>query len=116
MFQVQTRLEELQSIHWDLYKDAYGFRPRHVDTSSWSEQDFAVEFEFLQTVVDREYQERQVAEAAAVARFETTVAGLVAIGAGTREDAIRWMHEAERTNGDADFLCYCLGLPYGYLK
>ncbi len=32
-----TVLEQMQCQYWDMYKDAYGVRPRGVDTSSWSE-------------------------------------------------------------------------------
>ena len=44
MFETMTRTEELQSIFWDLYKEAHGFRPRHVDTTGWTEEQFNVEF------------------------------------------------------------------------
>ena len=42
-----TRTEELQCIFWDMYKDAYNFRPRHIDTSTWTEAQFEAEFEQL---------------------------------------------------------------------
>ena len=31
-----TELEQAQATFWDMYKDAHGFRPRHIDTSSWT--------------------------------------------------------------------------------
>lgn len=110
------RLEDLQCIFWDMYKDAYGVRPRGIDTTNWTEDDFEAEFDSLAFTIDREEAARKESEAAAVVRFEAQIQSTVAAGAGSREDAIRWMHDAEGTNGDADFLCYCLGLPYGYLK
>lgn len=115
MTESMTRLEELQCIYWDMYKDAHGFRPRHVDTSGWTEAEFNAEFEMLERIIIREDQERKVAEAKAVVAFEERVARLMVAGAKTREVAIRWLHDAEDTRGDADFLCYNLGLPYGYL-
>jgi len=30
--------------------------------------------------------------------------------------ALRWIHEAEGSNGDDEFLCYLMGLPYRYFK
>jgi hypothetical protein len=30
--------------------------------------------------------------------------------------AMRWIHEAEQTRGDNDYLAYTLGLPYRYFK
>jgi len=115
MTETMTRQEELHSIYWDMYKDAHGMRPRHVDTTHWTEAVFNAEFEMLQQVIIREDQERKVAEAKAVVAFEERVARLMVAGAKTRENAIRWIHDAEECGGDADFLCYTLGLPYGYL-
>jgi hypothetical protein len=37
-------------------------------------------------------------------------------GAKTRDQALRWIHEAEGSNGDDEFLCYLTGLPYGYFR
>jgi hypothetical protein len=46
-----STLEKGQFIHWDLYKEAYGVRPRDVDTSAWTINDFQVEFEKLHLVI-----------------------------------------------------------------
>jgi hypothetical protein len=35
-------------------------------------------------------------------------------GAKDREMAMRWIHEAEGSNGDDEYLCFLLGLPYRY--
>ena len=114
MTESMTRQEELQSIYWDMYKDAHGFRPRHVDTTHWTEAEFNAEFEMLEQIIIREDQERKVAEAKAVLAFEDRVLNLLHTGTN-RERVIAWIHDAEDTGGDADFLCYTLGLPYGYL-
>ena len=37
-------------------------------------------------------------------------------GAKSFEMALRWIHEAEETGGDDEYLCYCVGLPYGYFR
>jgi hypothetical protein len=42
-----SQLEQAQSIYWDMYKDAYGVRPRGVDTSTWTLEQFEDEFEGL---------------------------------------------------------------------
>jgi hypothetical protein len=49
-----TVLEQMQCQYWDMYKDAYGVRPRGVDTSNWSEADFMAEFDLLAKVIDAE--------------------------------------------------------------
>lgn len=112
----QARREELHSIYWDMYKDAHGIRPRHTDTSGWSEEDFDKELAYLQGVIDTEYAEQQVREAAAAVAFEQRINDTVALGAWTRDNAIRWIHEAEETQGDDEYLCYKLGLKYGYFR
>jgi len=111
-----TRAEELQSIFWDMYKDAHGFRPRLVDTSTWTEADFNREFQFLESVIRHENHMRELAEAEATVRFENQIVHMLTTGARTREQAIAWIHDAEGTNGDPEFLCYTLGLPYRYFK
>jgi hypothetical protein len=44
------------------------------------------------------------------------VQSVLACGAKDRAMALRWIHEAEGTTGDDEFLCYTLGLPYRYFK
>jgi epoxyqueuosine reductase QueG len=109
-----SRTEELQSIFWDMYKDAHNFRPRHVDTSGWTEAEFEAEFQQLAEVIQREGEQRAQREAKAAHEFEMRVQDLLRSGAKTREMALRWIHEAEETGGDDQYLCYTLGLPYRY--
>lgn len=42
-----TILEQYATIYSDMYKDAYGIRPRN-DVSGWTEEDFKREFEVLE--------------------------------------------------------------------
>ena len=114
MLQELTRQEELQSIYWDMYKDAYGIRPRGIDTSNWTEQAFNKEFEYLATMIQDNHLLRIAAEEKAVIAFEMRVQTVLACGAQDREMALRWIHEAEGTNGDDEYLCYLVGLPYRY--
>jgi len=114
--ETMTRQEELHSIFWDLYKEAYGVRPRGIDTSTWTEDMFNKEFEELTRVIDREYDLRKQSQNKAEVDFEMRVQSIMACGAKDRAMALRWIHEAEGTNGDDDFLCWTLGLPYGYFR
>jgi len=112
--ETMTRMEELQSIFWDMYKDAYGFRPRGISTHLWDESKFNREFDFLQHEIVKNDQERKIAEHEAAHAFEMRVQSIIACGAHNREMALRWIHEAEGSNGDDEFLCYLVGLPYRY--
>jgi hypothetical protein len=109
-----TQLEQAQATYWDMYKDAYGFRPRGIDTSTWTLEQFDAEFEGLGVAIDSAEQERKTAEAQATEAFERRVAEMLTLGAKDLEMAMRWIHEAEDTNGDEDYLAWTLGLPYRY--
>jgi len=111
-----SELEQAQCIYWDMYKDAHGVRPRGIDTSTWTMQDFQLEFASLQEVIVREEANRQVAEKEAIAKFEQHVTNTICMGARDRETALRWIMDASNANGDWEYLCYDLGLPYQYFR
>jgi len=112
------RLENLKGLYSDVYKDVHGFRPR----GSWiMASTNPSDIVFIQDEIDRLCvdSERAAADersrqAEAVARFEAHVAQLVKMGASDRESALRWIHDAEGTEGDADHLAYVWDLPYRY--
>jgi hypothetical protein len=109
-----TTLEQYACQFWDMYKDAYGSRPRGIDTSAWTEAEFEREFVQLSKTIDANYTEQLAQEEVAKHDFEMRVLSLLQTGAKTREMALRWIHEAEGSNGDDEYLCYLLGLPYRY--
>jgi hypothetical protein len=111
-----TTLEQYACTYWDMYKDAFGIRPRGIDTSSWTEADYLVEFKELEEIIEREHNLRKAAEDKATIDFEMRVQSLMTSGAKDYAMAIRWVHEAEGSNGDDEYLCYCVGLPYGYFR
>ena len=61
-------LEQAAGTFWDFYKEAYGVRPRHIDTSSWTLEDFDREFEMLARVCRENAALRDAQEADAVVR------------------------------------------------
>jgi hypothetical protein len=109
-------LEQYACQYWDMYKDAYGSRPRGIDTSTWTEQQFEAEFVILAREIESSYQAQLVREEIAKHDFEMRVQDLLQTGAKDRAMALRWIHEAEGSNGDEDYLCYLVGLPYGYFR
>lgn len=111
-----TVLEQYSCTYWDMYKDAYGVRPRGTDTSTWTESDFEAEFVSLSRTIDANYREQLVQEERAMHDFEMRMLGLLQTGARDRAMALRWIHEAEETGGDDEYLCYTLGLPYRYFS
>ena len=111
-----TPLEQAAMTWWDMYKDAYGHRPRGTDTSSWTLERFESEFKYLQDVIHRNERQRELDEAFNIKRFEERVAKIIELGAKDRAMALRWIHEAEDTAGDDENLCFRMGVPYGYIK
>ena len=107
-------LEQYACQYWDMYKDAYGVRPRGIDTSMWTEAEFEAEFVQLAKTIDANYTEQLAQEAVAQHDFEMRVLSLLQTGAKDREMALRWIHEAEGSNGDDEYLCFLVGLPYRY--
>lgn len=110
-----TPLEQARETYWDMYKDAYGVRPRGVDTTGWSLEYFEAEFKILGEAIEQEEKERKEAEAQAIVKFEDSVANLMHTGT-CRERVIAWLMDAEGANGDVEYFCYTQGLPYGYLN
>ena len=110
-----TDLEQAQCTYWDMYKDAYGYRPRGVDTSTWTLAEFEIEFASLGSVIQREEADRQTAQAQAIVKFEDRVLNLMHTGTN-RERVIAWLMDAEHANGDHEYFAFTQGLPYGYFR
>jgi len=109
-----TELEQLACEYSDYFKSAYGYRPRHVDTTTWTVADFEQEFDLLGRVCAENEQQRKIAEEKAAHDFELRVQSLLLCGAKDRGMAIRWIAEAEGAERDPEYLCFLLGLDYGY--
>ena len=77
-----SKLEQLACENWDYYKEANGFRPRHVDTTSWTVEQFQAEFAELGRICEQNEAIRKEDEAAAAVRFEARIVTLMASGAG----------------------------------
>lgn len=109
-------LEQAACEFSDFYKEANGFRPRHIDTSSWTLEDFDAEFEVLARVCRENAINQAAAETEAAKVLEARIVSLMQSGAKDRAMAIRWIAEAEECNGDMEYLCFLVGVPYGYFK
>jgi len=110
-----TNLESLQSTYSDIYKDVYGTRPRHDTTEDWNSEAFLQgRIDHLVVRLGEVLEEEADSKAAAIARVEESIALWTIAAGGDRSRALRWLHDAEGTDGDDDRLCYELGLPFGY--
>jgi len=110
-----SALEQAQCTYWDMYKDAYGVRPRWIDTTKWTLEVFEAEFASLATAIEQADIQRKNAEAVAIAKFEDSVTNLMHTGTN-RQRVIAWLMDAEGANGDFEYFCFTQGLPYKYFK
>jgi hypothetical protein len=107
-------IEKAGCIYWDAYKDAFGFRPRHVNTTEWLLEDFHKEIMVLEQIIAENNIQRLQEEAIAADKVERTILSLLEAGAKDREMCIRWLLEAHDAGMDRDYLCFLLGVAYRY--
>ena len=113
---MRSEKDELGATYWDFYKEVHGIRPRWVNHEEATVEWYRAELESLQREADAQWEEQLVREGEATAVFEKSVESLIASGAGDRATAIRWIHDANDTNYDSEYLCFLMGLPYGYFR
>ena len=111
-----SRKEQLEGIYWDMYKEAHGFRPRHIRLDLCTAADLESDLVGLQSIIDANDRQRKIDEEQAAHEFELRVQSLLVTGAKDRDMALRWIHEAEGSDGDDEYLCFLLGLTYRYFK
>ena len=113
-----TEAEVLSSLYCDLHKDVYGVKARwyRVDNTTESLAQARLDIEALQVAGEAIWAEEKAQEERMVIDLEALIDQIKAMGAKTREDALRWLHDAYQTQGDDDYLCYHLGVPYGYFR
>jgi len=109
-----------EDIVSDLYKEAYGLRPREYFWSEWEEatndRKQAIWDDLLDTA-DREAEREREMQIEAEHDVEDRIRFIMSTVAGcTREDAIRHLHDAYDTHGDTEYLEFNLGVRYGYLS
>lgn len=101
--------EQLESIYCDLHKDVYGVKARwyRAESVEQARADLArlEEAAKVEAAYEAECQKKAIEAFEELAR---TYGGV--------ETAKRWQHQAYGTDGDDEYLCYRLGLPYGYFR
>jgi predicted Fe-S protein YdhL (DUF1289 family) len=108
-----------ENIVSDLFKDTYGFRPREAFWSEWnaaSDDRKQAIWDNLLVNLEAEMQAEKAREERAIVRFEARVAETIELGAQDRATALRWIMEADKADGDFEYLAYLNGLSYRYFK
>src|SRR6056297_1873246 len=83
------------AIYRDIYRDAFGIRPRGIAAQWETEEEFRKDFEnvaaMAEEAMDHEEQQKIKAEIA----FDARLSDLIELGAGDRATAFRWLLTAE---------------------
>lgn len=59
----QFKRYDLETLVWEMYKDVYGFRPRHIDFKSMTDEELQKEADYLGRAIERQIEEDKEWEA-----------------------------------------------------
>lgn len=90
-------ITETLSIYSDVYKDAYGIRPRH-DMSHLSEEELNQEIDRLNQIAEDNADEEEEIAQFCVNSFKDRLQTIINVGANDEETAIRWMFQGSNTD------------------
>jgi len=115
---VDFERDELATYIYEGHKDAFGVKGRHYNFDSMSLEDLRSEADYISRSVKEQMELEAEMEREAMRNFEEAVTKYEAMGAGSRENAIRWLLQAEglEKEHDPSYICYHLGLPYSMAK
>lgn len=111
----RTTIEELKDLYCDSYKDVHGIKARWVYGMDLTEAELRDMLERLEREYQAHEEEAKRWEALAEAEARKQLQALIDHGAKNVVRAVRWMHDAEGTEGDNRFLDYTLGTRYGFI-
>ena len=99
---------------YEMHKDAYGVKGRHYNFKEMSNEDLEKELNHLCEVAKREAEIEKRQEEDNLKAFESRIDEALSLGAENREDAIKWILQAEGLDKEQDpgYICYTLGLNY----
>jgi len=104
----------LETSVYEMHKEAYGVKGRHYNFSKMSTKDLEKELDHLCDVAKREAEIEKRQEEDNLKAFENRIDEALSLGAENREDAIKWILQAEGLDKEQDkgYICYTLGLNY----
>lgn len=109
-----TELQQLETIYCDMHKDVYGVKARGYHAESVEQA--RIDVERLKEALVRVENTRKEEEQRAISVFCKRLEHMIRSGAPGWKAALRWIHEADGTNGDDEYLCHINGLPAGFFK
>jgi hypothetical protein len=92
--------EETIGMMSDMFKDAYGCRPRGYNFNAYTDAQLNEEIDSLQAVIEGNIKEEEIAERANVRAFNELLSKTVELGAGDRKTALRWLYDGSGNTDD----------------
>jgi hypothetical protein len=103
-----SELEQLEVTYCEMYKDVYGVKARWYRAESVEQA--RKDLESLGQALEAAIALDKAAQDQAIAAFMKLASQY------GFDNARRYQHDAFGTQGDDEYLCYHLGLPYGFFK
>ena len=109
-----TEKEQLITTYSDFYKEVHGYRPsiRVHD----SVQDLKLKLEYLNDEAKIVFDEEGKRRSEAITEFEELVDSIKATCNCDRDTAVRFIMDTEEVDGDKEYLCFKMNLPYKYFE
>ncbi len=100
------------SFYSDLYKEVYGYRPRHFQ---FTQREIDKEIDSLMEMNEVQFELQEMEHKIAKKDFLSRLDKIIKAGAGNAPTALRWLMEGEGVYDSEEFE-YRNSLPQGYLK
>tara|TARA_R110001599_G_scaffold218208_7_gene416512 strand:- start:69 stop:473 length:405 start_codon:yes stop_codon:yes gene_type:complete len=106
-----TERNDLLNIMSDMHKDAYGFRPRHINFDAFTDAELDAECDYYQEVIQKSSDLAQLREQADLEGFGNLIKKTIELGAGDRKTAIKWIVDGA-DDWDAEAIVWNMGILY----
>jgi len=106
-----TERNDLLNIMSDMHKDAYGFRPRNINYSKFTDAELDAECDRYQEVIEESIKQEAIQEEADLEAFGNLIKKTIAMGAGDRATAIRWIVDGAN-DWNAEAIVWNMGILY----
>lgn len=103
-----------EEIFSDLFKDAYGFRPRGHEFYTATPEEKQKIWDNLLVTLKEEVEREKQEQALAVESYKKLIKETIAMGATNVEQAIDWLMQSEGAEKDESYFKYLMNLPYEY--
>ncbi len=108
-----TRREELLSLISDMHKDAYGFRPRGYNWSSYNNDDLETQLDSYEKIIQENTNNEALHNTTKVEEFKLLLQNTINNGTGDRHTALRWLFQgSELSIYEYERFIYNQGIAY----